>query len=747
MLKRIALALLGLAALIILLVYGAGRGWFFAHEGPGELTDQPIPAELVASRAEARREAARALGVSSDKQVLFGDLHVHTTVSMDAFFMSLPLVQGEGSHPQADACDFARYCSTLDFWSINDHAESLDPQRWRETAEAIRQCNDVAGDPANPDVAAFLGWEWTQIGSTPDDHYGHKNVVLAHTDAERIPTRPIASLSFSSQLMQGTTVWQRGVLALLARESRMSELARHLSELQDVPPCEPDLHVRDLPENCLESVVTPAELYRKLNEWEHDAIVIPHGTTWGIYTPPGSTWDRQLVGEQHDPERQTLVEVYSGHGNSEEYRDWRAVRFDTDGRAVCPEPSQNYLPPCWRAGQLIEARCLEAGLSAEECAERAAEARHNAASAGMQDLLTVPGSRMQEWLDAGQCRDCFLPSYNYRPGGSVQYIMALRNFEAPGRPRRFEFGFMASSDVHTARPGTGFKELDRREMTEALGQVESHPLLDLRPAPPDPVPRSRAIDASEPPNLLQNLAQGERQASFFLTGGLVAVHSAGRNREAIWQALERKEVYGTSGPRILLWFDLVNAPDPGAPQVAMGGETAMARTPRFSVRAVGSFEQKPGCPEYSAAALSSERLHHICRGECFNPSDERRLITRIEVVRIRPQSYRDEPVAGLIDDPWRVFQCEPDPSGCAVAFSDPEFAAAGRDTLYYVRAIEAPRPAVNAANLRCRYDEQGSCVEVDPCFGDYRTDYQDDCLAETEERAWSSPIFVEYAKP
>jgi hypothetical protein len=53
---------------------------------------------------------------------------------------------------------------------------------------------------------------------------------------------------------------------------------------------------------------------------------------------------------------------------------------------------------------------------------------------------------------------------------------------------------------------------------------------------------------------------------------------------------------------------------------------------------------------------------------------------------------------------------------------------------------------VNAANLRCRYDEQGSCVEVDPCFGDYRTDYQNDCLAETEKRGWSSPIFVEYGE-
>jgi hypothetical protein len=101
-------------------------------------------------------------------------------------------------------------------------------------------------------------------------------------------------------------------------------------------------------------------------------------------------------------------------------------------------------------------------------------------------------------------------------------------------------------------------------------------------------------------------------------------------------------------------------------------------------------------------------------------------------------------VAALIEDPWRVLPCPPSPAGCVVHFDDPEFPASGRDTLYYVRAIQEPTLAVNGGLLRCVHDESGQCVEVRPCYGDYRTDRDDDCLESIEQRAWSSPIFLDY---
>ncbi|MDJ0847592.1 MAG: DUF3604 domain-containing protein [Myxococcota bacterium] len=742
MLRTLVLVVLGLLFLGFAAIVVAGRGVFGSHEGPGEVTGQARPAVQVRDTESRVARAARGVGVAQPRQVLFGDLHVHTTFSFDAFLFSLPLAGGEGAHPPADACDFARFCSALDFWSINDHAFGITPRHWRETVDSIRQCNGVAGEPSNPDTVAFLGWEWTQVGLTPEEHYGHKNVVLRYTDEDRIPAKPVAALRGLGAV---PPVWARGIGALLGG-GRVHDLARYWTEWDDTPVCDPDLPVRELPDDCIDGTPTAAGLFRRLDEWGHESIVIPHGTTWGFYTPPGSTWDKQLAGEQHDPERQTLLEVYSGHGDSEVHRDFRAVELDGDGRASCPEPRPDYLPTCWRAGEIIRERCLADGEGPEECESRAVEARANAAAAGVAAHLTVPGTRLEDWLDAGQCRDCAEPSFNYRPGGSAQYILALGNFDDDAAPpRRFRMGFMASSDNHFARPGTGYKEKFRRGMTESQRQdPETAQGLGraLLPQPEEPESRSRPFDLTQPGFQVFEL---ERQASFLTTGGLVAVHAAGRDRDAIWTALESREVYGTSGPRMLLWFDLLNPPGSKGRALPMGGEVAMADAPIFQVRAVGSFEQQPGCPDHAAEALGPERLEHLCKGECYHPSDRRRLVTRIEVVRIRPQVRPDERVADVVDDPWRSFACDPDPAGCVITVSDPEFARSGRPAVYYARAFEEPKPGINAGNLRCTRDAEGNCVEVNACPGPAGRD--DDCLAPHEPRAWSSPIYVDPVGP
>ena len=635
-------------------------------------------------------------------QILFGDLHVHTVYSADAHLQSGKIRDRIAWNPPADACDFARFCSQLDFWSINDHAESLTPDLWRRTVDAVRQCDAAAGDPANPDLVSFLGWEWSHSSLGPEDHYGHKNVVLRHLDEGRIPPRPISSRAGGALAFH--------VISLIAPfveggVSHWGSYYRYAQSTLAVEDCPAGVPTRDLPDDCREVAPDPTSLFRKLDEWGHPALVIPHGLSWGTTNPAHADLANQI--DRHDPRWQRLLEVYSGHGNSEIYRDFTRARVGADGTPSCPEATEDFEPCCQRAARLARARCAEPG--SEACEEDVRAARDAVAAAGP---FSGPdtGFPIEDGAfgACGQLLDTFLPAFDYRPRQSAQYAYALATNEAgASTDARLRWGMIGSSDNHRSRPGTGYREFARHIMTDGVGY---------------PLP--------------EGLRDG-RNESYYYTGGLAAVHASGRDRGAVFDGLHRREVYGTSGDRILLWFDLLEDDGTRRP---MGSEVATRGTPRFEVRAVGAWEQKPGCPDFVEAALSPERMAELCQGHCYHPGERRKRIDRIEAVRIRPQTAAGQPIAERIDDPWKTHVCEAEEEGCTATFADPAFAT---ETVYYVRALQEPTPAVNGNPMACN---DGGCERARLCGVD-EAGLPEDCLAAVQERAWSSPIFVSPAAP
>jgi hypothetical protein len=725
-----------------------------------EGSDQPIgeiagghrPTEVAAAEAAAQREAQRALAAEvpasaaapSDKEILFGDLHVHTTYSVDAFLYGLPVFGGEGTHPPADACDFARYCSQLDFFSLNDHAEGITPPRWQREIESVRECNARAGDPANPDVVAYVGWEWTQTGTTPDVHFGHKNVIFRGLEDSELPTRPISALG-DDVMKRARHLWlARGTEAALSVAAPpYADFLWWIRQLATGARCEPGVDVHDLPRDCMEGASDPSVLFEKLAQWHLESLVIPHGVTWGIHAPPGSTFASQLTRARHDPERQRLIEVYSGHGGAERFDAAAARADDAALRGECAAPTADFLPCCWQAGEIVKKHCVDP--ESAECTERIEEARRFALEAGRDPQWVLPNASLEEWLDCDQVRGEFKSAFSPRPYESVQAALALESAterDANGDPLRFRFGLIGSSDTHSARAGNGYKQVHRNGFTDARGygsgRAERWLQALVSSAAVDP---GRAVATPRTEAGFRGLLDVERGASFLYTGGLVAVHATGRDRRSVWNALVRREVYATSGPRILLWFDLLNGPEGRAP---MGSAVVQRETPRFEVRAVGSFVQQPGCPASAREALSPERLERLCLGECYYPTDRREPIEAIEIVRIRPGPDRGD-LAARIEDPWLRVPCAPDPAGCTIQFEDAEFGS--RDSVYYARALQRPTPAINGANLRTRFDAEGNAVGVTPCSGGWRTQRDDDCLAPVSERAWSSPLFLDAAQP
>jgi Protein of unknown function (DUF3604) len=212
--------------------------------------------------------------------------------------------------------------------------------------------------------------------------------------------------------------------------------------------------------------------------------------------------------------------------------------------------------------------------------------------------------------------------------------------------------------------------------------------------------------------------------------GYMAVWATENTREAIWDAMERRETYATSGTRLWLRFfggyDFDKADlQTRAPAIAgyrkgvpMGGdlpEAAAGKAPTFMVAAArdpygGNLDRIQVIKGWvDAAGKTHEKIYDVAWS---HPHQRRHDI-----------KGRLTPVGNTVDvatASWTNTIGEPE---LMAVWKDPDFDPAVR-AFYYARVLEIPTPRWTA------YDAARFKVKMDPAVPMI-----------TQERAWSSPIW------
>lgn len=204
-------------------------------------------------------------------------------------------------------------------------------------------------------------------------------------------------------------------------------------------------------------------------------------------------------------------------------------------------------------------------------------------------------------------------------------------------------------------------------------------------------------------------------------GGLAAVWAEDNSRESIFAALKRREVYGTSGPRIALRMfagrdlpaDLCDSPD----MVALADE---AGVPMGGVLASGS--EAPGLVISALADPEGVPLERIQVVKGSIGADGEPLIEVFDVAGGESGAAVD------------LSDCTPQTTGsdslCA-QWTDPDYTP-GEPAFYYARVLEDPT---------CRWSWR-DCLSFPE---DARPEAcEDEAIPQViQERAWSSPVWVE----
>ena len=588
------------------------------------------------------------------RRPLFGDLHVHTRLSLDANLKGTRVSPADAYRfalgetidlPPYDASGNATRSLTierpLDFVAVTDHAEFLG---------LVSECTD-------PEAGAYDSNECQLYRNDPDRAFYDFNFALAALQGRAVTPPPC--LEGACQGGQGAA-WQTIQDAAEAYYDRSDscELTTFVAYEYSASPSSRNLHrnvifrnhvVPDRPVSYFDAN-HEEQLWSALEDecleagTACDVLTIPHNSNLSaglmFETRDGND---EPIGAEYASRRalmEPLVEVFQHKGSSECVSD-----------ATAPD---------------------------EQC-----------------DFELMPYTTLAMANLGG-------PGTDPEPSDMVRNALGKGlELGASLGVNPFAFGMIGSTDTHVGAAGA----VDENRFTGHGGA--GLPLNEL------------------PPGLVDHV--------WFNPGGLAVLWAEENSREALFQAMRRREAYATSGPRIEVrlfggsGYDPGLCDSPGLVQagydggVPMGGVLAAGGgAPSFVVAALkdGGTSQRPGTP-----------LQRIQIVKGWLEAGE---------VRIAVHEVAGDPNNGADVD---LATCEPSGSGfdqlCSV-WSDPDFSP-GAPAFYYARVLENPTCrwhvyACNAAGVDCADPNSIGEGYEGCCSGQPAT---------IQERAWTSPIWYE----
>lgn len=353
--------------------------------------------------------------------------------------------------------------------------------------------------------------------------------------------------------------------------------------------------------------------------------------------------------------------------------------------------------------------------------------------------------------ESGPTANCTAPLDYYQ--NAIAEGLVLRDVLGVNPYRQ---NIVASTDTHNGTPGN----VKEHGFTGHGGVLENDPADHLGRWDCDrgSVP-GRAADPNDPDNCVNRVFLDGARA--FGTGGLAGVWAPENTREAIWDAVYRGETFGTSGPRIRIRMQASWTPPPDdiCTKLAQGGESVDAASGAVMGGDLPPQPDGAGAPYITVWAMQ-------------DPGGEQPglPLQAIDIIKGyvdasgNPKVRAYERVAHTthpVEQPAADCSVAPGqhPDQLCVTWRDPDFQP-GRDAYWYARTREIP--SCRWSTYMC-VDAGVQCSALDPANGVFPAPtgwqgYEGCCriegepgsfrgrniFATLEERAWASPVWFKH---